>query len=125
MAWVPSTGAALRSVGVETWWGEGDAIGLVLVTELGLGLGPNELSMGPPWSMEARGRRQPGKQPVASNTTGPLTLGLIMARSCTDTLSADASQTHPSLRDCSSVLSFLFSNLLHEKDRGHHPPLQA
>lgn len=37
---------------------------------------------------------------VASNTTGPLTLGLVMARQSADTLSADASQAHQSLGDC-------------------------
>ena len=66
-----------------------------------------------------------GSTPVALNTTGPLTLVLVIAVLYADALCDDASQANPSLRDCSPVLSFLFSNLLHEKDRGHHPPLQA
>lgn len=67
----------------------------------------------------------PACSPVASNTTGPLTLGLVMARQSADTFCADACQAHKSLRDCLSSALFPDFRLLHEKNRGHHPSLQA
>lgn len=43
---------------------------------------------------------------LAFFTTGPLTLGLAMARQSADTVCADASQAHPALRVCLSSAFF-------------------
>jgi nitrogen regulatory protein P-II 2 len=65
-----------------------------------VGVGLNGISMTPTQVVAGQGVADSlANAPLAFTTTGPLTLGLAMARQSADTVCADAAQAHPALRD--------------------------